>query len=1190
MMRIMVGLRALFVLLVVLATGGTIWAQASGSIVGTVSDSLGAVVPEATVMVSNTGTGESKTGRSGATGDYQFLQLLPGMYRITVEGTGFKKLVRDNVEVTVGNATRIDAALQLGGVTETVEVTTESPLLSTQTSSLNYEVGTKQIDALPLNGRNPLNLVALVPGVVPQGNTSGNASTLNVNGWGNYQIGGGAANQSSTFIDGAPINISYANSTSLVPSQDVIQEFQVATNNVSPEFGRFAGGVINMATKAGTNAFHGTAYEYYRDTIFNANLYFSKHNPANLLVRAPYVQHQFGGAVGGPIRKDHTFFFTSWEEFSLNQASPTTATVPTLAMINGDFSQVTGQLYDPVNKDAAGNRLKFGDGITGSANNNQLQGHLNPTAVVLAKMLFPAPTNSALTNNFSANIPKTTVYNQYTARFDHQLNAKNQLFARGTNWHKNRSGSSNLNNQIGNKATFGTMQAVVGDSFTITPNLVGQGRAAFLRFFDQSIPFLCCKFNMGTLLGNWSSYQSQITLAQLPQPNIAGFNNFSTGATILDVDNSYVVSGNLTWTKGRHSIEFGGESRRIEWGYQQSNSPGGTFAFDAGYSASKPPCSAPCSAPTGGYSFASYMLGFPTAGSAQEPASSLGTMYYSGLFVGDSFRASKKLTVNAGLRWEQPGSFHERNGSLSTLDLTTPQPTLASAAGAPISAGLNVTSSIVGGLDLVSTSRHPSRNWQELHWTLFSPRVGLAYSPNDKTVVRAGFGISYLPNTVAFSLGPYNNPPNSAVTTMTTSLDGNQNPYLGTTLSNPFPSGISQPPGRNQAYIDSLLGNGIQSPLSHAKYPYSEQWNAGVQRQFGGGLVIDAGYVGTHGVDLPLYSINHDQLPNQYNNLQTSTGASDLFTKVPNPFYGIIPASAGILGQQTIGKGYLLKPMPQYQYVTEDSPAIAGSSYQALQVRAEKRFKSAGVLLVSYTYAHLQGTADVLTGYLETSRFGVGGASGVQDNNNIAGEQSKSSFDVPNRAVVSYTLGLPFGRGKWLLSNANGFVDRLVGDWKLNGIATFQSGFPLAFQYSVANTIETNFAAGNAGPGLPAGVSRPDRVVGCNPVIAGAPKTKLTKYFNTACFVKSSEYAYGNEPRVDPDLRAEGIDNFDLSVAKSVAFEGGVNFEFRAEAFNLFNRTQFAPPNAQVDVATYGTVASQVNQPRLLQLSGRINF
>jgi hypothetical protein len=1066
-----VGVKGLLALLLVLATHGKVWAQANGSIVGTVTDTVGAIVPGAKVAYTNLGTNETKNTQSDASGNYQFLHLLPGNYKIVIEQTGFKQFVRSNIEVTLNNATPIDAALEVGAVSDTVEVTSESPLVSTQSSAINYEVGSKQIDSLPLNGRNVLNLVSLVPGVVLQGNTSGNASTLNVNGWGNYQIGGGAANQSSAFIDGAPINISYANSTSLVPTQDVIQEFQVTTNTVVPEYGRFAGGVINMATKSGTNDIHGTAYEYYRNAALNANLFF---NNRNNISRPEFTQNQFGAAVGGPVIKDRTFFFLSWEQFSLRQATPNTTTVPTAQMINGDFSKVPGQLYDPINKDSNGNRLPF-------VGNQIPVNRLNPTAVTLAKLLFPSPTTSGIVNNFVANIPKTTVYNQYTARFDHRLNDKNQLFARFTNWHKNNSGSSNLLNDIGNNATFATDQAVLGDSFTLTQNLVGEARASFLRFHDQSIPYLCCNFNMGTLGPNWASYQSQITLAQLPQPNITGFNNFSTGATILDTDNSYALSGSLTWTRGRHSIQFGGESRRIEWGYEQSNSPGGTFTFDNGFTAS-------ATGGTGGYSFASYMLGYPSAGSAQEPASSLGTLYYSGAFINDSFRATKKLTINAGLRWEQPGSFDERNGNLTTLDLTLPQPALSAAAGR----------TITGGLSLVDSARQPSRNWQDLHWLLFSPRIGFAYSPDEKSVLRGGFGISYLPNTVAFSLGPYNNPPNSAITTMTASLDSGADPYLATTLSNPFPSGLLQPPGRNAAAL-ALLGQGIQSPLAKTSYPYFQQWNLGLQHQFGQGLVVDVGYVGTHGVSLPLYSINHDQVPDQIINSMTPTALGTyLNTPVANPFYGIIPASAGLLGQPTVGQGYLLKPYPQFQNVTEDSPFIADSSYQALQVRVEERFKSASILLVSYTHSHLEGTADVLTGYLETSRFGVGGASGVQDNDCISCEYSKSSFDVPDRAVISYTLGPPFGRGQLLLGNANGLVDRLAGGWTINGILTFQSGFPIAFQDSSANSLETNFAAGNAGPGLPAGVTRPNYIAGCDPRIGGSPLNKLSKYFNTA--------------------------------------------------------------------------------------------
>ena len=1195
MNRIMTGVRILLVLFLALAVRGTAWGQANGSLVGTVTDNASAVIPGTKVSYTNLGTNETKTVQTDASGNYQFLQLLPGVYKVEAEQPGFKQFIRTNIEVTLNNATRIDVVLAVGAVSETVEVTAESPLVSTQSSSLNYEVGTKQIDNLPLNGRNPINLVGLVPGVVPQGNTSGNPATLNVNGWGNYQIGGGASNQSQTFIDGAPINISYANSTALVPTQDVVQEFQVATNNVSPEFGRFAGGVINMATKPGTNSFHGTAYEYYRDAVFNANTFFNKHNATNVIARPAYTQHQFGAALGGPIIKDKTFFFLSAEEFSLNNAASNTTTVPTLAMQQGDFSAICTsnggsfgssglcsnskfQLYDPTKK-VSGTRVAY-------ANNQIPKSEWNQTATILGPLLFPAPTNSGLTNNFIAALNRVTVYNQYTARIDHQINSKNQLFARITNWHKNASGTSNLQNQIGNRATFASNQDVLGDSFTLTQNLVGEGRASFLRFHDNSIPFLCCNFSESTLGGNWGSYQSQITLAQLPQPAIAGFNNFSTGATIIDTDNAYTLSGSLTWTKGRHSIQFGGESRRIEWAYQQSNSPGGTFAFDGTYTASS---SSGTAAGTGGYSYASFLLGFPTTGSAQEPNASFGTMYYSGAYINDSFRYNSKLTINAGLRWEQPGSFHERNNSLSTLDLNLPQPALSAAAGR----------TITGGLDLVDSPQRASRNWQDLHWALFSPRVGFAYSPDTKSVLRGGFGISYLPNTVAFSLGPYNNPPNSATTTMVTTLNGGIDPDTATTLSNPFPNGLLTPPGHNASAL-SLLGQGIQSPLAKTSYPYSQQWNLGVQHQFAEGFVADVGYVGTHGVSLPLYSINLDQLPDQYLPLAnvsyapdaSNTGTTNGLThKVANPFYGIIPASSGLLGQPTVAAGYLLKPYPQFLYMTEDSPFIADSSYQALQARMEKRFKAAGVLLVSYTHAHLEGTADVLTGYLETSRFGVGGASGVQDNTCMSCEYSKSSFDVPNRAVVSYTLTLPFGRGQHYANNMNGFVDRLIGSWTLNGIATFQDGFPIAFQDSTPNALEANFAAGNAGPGLPAGVTRPNYTAGCDRTVSGSPINKLTHYFNTSCFTVPSPYTFGNEPRVDPVLRAQGIDNFDLSLAKKVQISERTNFEFRAESFNLFNRVQFAPPVAQADVpSTFGTVTSQVNQPRLLQLSGRVSF
>jgi Carboxypeptidase regulatory-like domain/TonB-dependent Receptor Plug Domain len=1155
-----------------LLTCTTGWGQATGSIVGTVTDVGGAVIPSANVTYVNLATNESRSVLSDQNGNFRFLQLLPGTYKVSVQREGFQQFVQQSVEVAVGNATRVDASLQVGSATETIEVTSEAPLLSTQSSSLNYGVQSRQVQQLPLNGRNVLNLMSLVPGVVPQGNTSGNPATLNVTGWGNYQIGGGTANQAATYIDGAPINVSYVNATSLIPTQEAIQEFQVATNNVSPEYGRFAGGIVNMATKSGTNEFHGVLYEYVRNSALNANLFFNKRAK---IARPIYTQNQYGTTLGGPIIKNKAFFFLSWEGLALARATTTNTTVPTAQMLTGDFSQLLAgskptQLYNPYDTSCGGARCPFAGNLIPS-------NYLDATAKVLAPLLWPAPTTtSTITTNFTKSIPSVVEYNQYMLRGDAQLNDRNKLFGRFTNWHRNDSGASNLGNTTGTHSHYGTIQSVLGDTITINQNMIGDVRASFLRFVNVTMPFTCCDFQFSTLGPNWAQFQTQSTFPELPEPNVAGMFNFNTIPTILETDNAYVLSGSVTWMKGRHTIQFGGEGRKIEWAYVQSNTSGTTFNFGTGMSSSTPP--AP-QKPAGGFGFASFMLGAATSGFAQEPMLSKGIMWYYGAYINDSFRMSPKLTINAGLRWEQPGSFTETHGSLTTLDMNLPQPAISAALG----------KTVTGGLALINSPQFNYGHWQELHWLLFSPRVGFAYSPTSKWVTRGGFGISYLPPTVAFSVGPYNAPTNMATTTMTATLDGTT-PY--NTLSNPFPSGLTKPPGRSQAYVNSLVGQGIQSPLKHDSYPYMMQWNIGAQRQIGNTMVVNIGYVGSRGIHLPMYSINKDQLPDQY----ISMGA-DLLTQVPNPFYGIIPASAGPLGQATVGKGYLLKPYPQYLYMTADGATVGKNAYNALQVMFEKRFKTAGVMTLSYTRSSMNGTADVLSPWVEANRYGVGGAYGVQDNNNIngnstnPGEYSKGSFDTPDRVVFNYVLNLPFGHGQRFLHNANGVVNQLVGGWAINGISTFQSGFPMAFSNAVANNLETFFAAGNAGPGTGAGVTRPNFVQGCNPNVSGKPGTKLGKYFNTACYTAPDTWAFGNEPRVSPYLRNQGIDNTDFSAAKSIVFHDRYNLNFRAEFFNIFNWTQFAPPNTQPDAgAVFGTVTSQYNQPRLIQMSARFSF
>ena len=1233
--------RLLVAMFAVMAAGNMGWSQAVGSLVGTVADKSGAIVPGADVTLTNISTNVTQTVQSNSNGNFQFLQLLPSYYRVTVEKAGFEKFQVASIQVAVGNATRVEATLTVGATTSTIEVTSEAPLLSTQSSSLSYGVESKEVQQLPLNGRDPLALAGLVPGVVPQGNTSG-APTGNVNGWGNYQIGGGTANQSAMFIDGAPISVSYADSTILVPTQDSVQEFQIQTNNVSPEYGRFAGGVVNMATKSGTNDFHGTAYDYVRNAVLNANSWTNKFTGA---VRPQLVQNQYGANLGGPALKDKAFFFLSWEQLDVHTLATTNTvtaqdgSLGTPNMYNGDFSALNSlstpiQLYDPNNQTCGTGGNVRGTGTNycafttanGYAGNNIIpSSEINQTAVALAKQLLPAPTNSnnpavgGTTYNYQVILPSVADENQWTARGDENIGQKNRIFERFTDWHKNFFGVSTYHNLVGNHSYFGSDQGVLGDTLTITPTLLADVRLSFLRFVDKWLPLSCCNYNFTTSIGaGWAPVQAGATLNELPEPNISGLINFSGAAIILETDNAYIASGAFTKMLGKHTITFGGEMRKIEWDYAQSNSAGSTFSFGSGSSYSSS-CVA-CAKGSGGWGLATMLLGYPTQAQTAEPALSKGVMWYSGLYVNDSFRMSPKLTINAGLRWEQPGSFTETHGRLEALLMNLPQPAVTTAMNA---AGFSGT--FTGGLGLINSTAYPHKDWQELNWKDYSPRVGFAYSPTPTWVFRSGFGISYLPTVVAFSLGPYDSPLNLATTT---EVSNTAVPTIN--MTNPFPTTIATPPVGNsalQANINSLLGSGIQSPVPVHPDAYTMQWNAGFQKQLGSSAMVNVSYVGSKGVHSPLYSINRDQLPDQYdvcNNIAYPTVAAlpsqcnghYLSDSVTNPLSaangGPIATTVPTLGAAKVAYGYLLKPNPQYLYMTDDGAQVGYTYYQALQVMAQQRFHGGGILSAAYTLSTMKGTADSLTAYLEASRYDVGGGEGVQDNNNIngnasnPGENSRSSFTVPNRLVINYVYPLPIGRGQRFLANASRLVDGLVGGWTVQGLTIFMDGFPLAFQDSVNNTLEASYSQGYAGPGLNAGASRPNFVptgsttnagyAACtgNPVNPAKPSAKYRSgfWYNPNCYQAPTAYQYGNEPRVDPYVRAQGIDNTDLSVGKIISITERFKANIRVEAFNVFNWTQFNVPNDYADVTTsFGKItAAQYNQPRAIQMSGRFTF
>ncbi|HSR05834.1 MAG TPA: carboxypeptidase-like regulatory domain-containing protein, partial [Bryobacteraceae bacterium] len=722
-----------------------------GSIVGTVSDATGASVPNATVNVINTGTSDRRTAQTDAQGNYQFVNLVPGVYRVEIEKQGFQRLTRDQIQVQVQAAVRINAAMQVGDVTQTVEVSAAAPLLQTEQANLSQVVEGRAVQDLALNGRNVLNLVGLVPGVVPQGSSSGNpmgnqngGAGTNVNGWGNYQIGGGAANQSASYLDGAPLNVSYINAVILVPTTDAIQEFRVVTNNVSPEFGRFAGGIVNLTTRSGTNQFHGNLYEFLRNRSLNANNFFS--NRAGV-ARPPFVQNQYGANVSGPAIKDKTFFMFTWEGFKYRQGIPTVTTVPTAAMRNGDFSAPgLPTIYDPLTvcgmynnapcaTDSKGNPIYTRSAFPG---NKIPTNRMDPTARAMLNF-WALPTQSGTVNNWVGNGIAGGDQYQTNYRVDHDLSDKQRLFARYTRWVGNTIPNDLFHDKIANAVYYGTDNAVIGDTYTLSPSTVLDIRGSYLRFISGFNP-LSNGADLSQFGPAYAQLQNQVTFPQYPLPQVQGMLGAAgqpvtwNTVTARNTSNNYDISGSVTKAIGRHTWKFGGESRRIEWYFGQTNFSTPQFLFDSGFTAQNA-----LSSTGSGYPFASFLLGLPASGQAKEIGIPGQTMFYHGYYASDTFNLTRKLTINYGVRWEYPGVFREKHDSATVF-----LPTASDPLGAQT--GLNLK----GVFALVNSALYPDRGIMPAKLNGFSPRIGLAYRLNDRTVIRAGYGLSYLPNDIIF--------------------------------------------------------------------------------------------------------------------------------------------------------------------------------------------------------------------------------------------------------------------------------------------------------------------------------------------------------------------------------------------------------------------------------------------------------
>ena len=1130
-----------------------------GSIVGTVTDRSGAVITGAAVTLTNTGTSEKRSALSDAAGNYQFVNLVPGRYRVDVEQPGFKRLTRDQILVEVQGAIRVDAVLEVGETGQVVEVLAESPLLQTETSSLGHLVESRAVQEMPLNGRNVLNLVALAPGVVPGGQSMANPTMTNNSSWGNYQIGGGISNQSATLLDGAPLNTGYNNAVQLVPTQDAIQEFRVQTNSVSAEFGRFGGGVVNLTSRSGTNDLHGSVYEFLRNRVLNANTFF---NNRSGVARPAFTQNQFGANAGGPVRRDKTFFFFSYEGFRLRQGNSVLRTVPTPELREGDFSDwrtSSGALipiYDPATTCGTGSNQACAPGQTAFrtpfAGNIIPASRLDPAAKVLRNIWalpnLPGQPNTHI-NNYARNSSAGGNSDQVNARVDHNFSNRQRVFGRFTRWSNVRLPDDVYQTNTGTDINFGTEQVVLADTYTFSSNMVGDVRLAGFNFFYNSVPQ-----TTGTDLTRYGMpafLNAAVTSRHVPYPCVQNFSSFCQAVTSQAVNNSYALAPSLTLIAGRHSLRVGGDIRKLQFNFGKSNQASGVFNFDNLFTSRNP--YSPAGTGTG---WASFLLGLGASGQIpgvtgspngiQTFSLAASQMWYQGYYLADTFQVTHRLTLNYGVRWDIASPYTERFDRQSVLLPYADNP-LAQITGLPLKGRLG----LVNSPDI--TGRGSQRQWNHL----IAPRVGFAFRLNNKTVIRSGAGIFYLPNDATFSLAPWSHPINQLLTPWVTTLDGGLTPVA--TLSNPFPNGILQPPARSELFQNTLFGQSISSPVFDQPYPYLQQWNFSVQRELPGGAVVDLAYAGSRGVHL-LGSQVLNQLPEQYMAL-----GSGLQKQVPNPFYGII--RTGNLSGETVPQGQLLLPYPEYTSVSIISSSNRDSTYHSMQMKMEKRFRSGGTIVAAYTISKTIGTAETLTGWLDETGT-------VQRNQNLKLERSLLGTDVPQRLVMSYVYDLPFGKGRAM----RGVKDKLISGWGVNGVSTFQRGYPLALTTNV--NLTNSFGGG----------SRPNVVAGCDKMMPGSAQQRIPKWLNTGCFSQPAAFTFGGQSRTDPQLRGPGTNNFDFALFKTTAMTERFGLQFRTEVFNLFNRVQFGNPGLALGNPSFGVISSQVNNPRLIQFALRLQY
>ncbi len=1135
-----------------LACAGTLVAQVNKSnLTGIVRDATGAAVTGVAIKLTSVQTGAVRTESSDGSGFYRFTLLDRGTYRLEASQTGFKQFRRDGVELLTGETTTIDIALTLGEVAESVTVTGEAALLRTETGALGTTVNQQVINELPLIGRNPYVFLTLSPGIQYTGDP-GALNPWDVVGPSAFAASGAEA-RSEFLLDGIP-NMGTTN-VSLSPSPDAVQEMRVQTSAYDAEFGHSGAAFVNVSTRSGTNEYHGTAYWYLRNDNINANSFF------NNRIGAPkneFKQNTFGASFGGPFRlpklyngRDKTHYFFNFEGTQIRGNAFARAIVPTELERRGDFSRTVDRLnrpytiFDPSTTRQEGTlfvRSPFPGNAVPAA-------RFDPVAVNALKF-YPLPNAQPASGdlrNFENPQISGRRWASLASRVDHQIKQNHSVFFR-YGWNHRTDPSSAFygddccrpaGNPTSGQDEFARGNIGAGASYTwvVSPRMVFDARMGFTRYFDANIMY-GQGFNIATL-GFPAAFAGSVAYANFPRFAMVSGDVENLGAgrvpssTFINVYNPLV---NLHVTLNRHALKWGYRYMVTQQNSFAPNRSAGIFNFGRAFT--QGPNATTVSA-TGGHDFASFLLGTPNNGTADINASPALQATYHSVFFQDDWKATSRLTLNLGIRMEHENGTSDRfNRGNAGLDFATASPVESRAqanyARSPIPelAALNVK----GGLRFLATDATP-REHLNMPAVLWAPRAGYAYRLANWMVLRGGYGIFYAPNVVSnYRLDGF-----SLATQMVTSLDNNLTPFH--TLRNPFPNGLVQPPGAAGGLLTAVgqsLTAGGASPgnfLPNYLPGLNQQFSQGFQLVLPGDFSIQAAYVGSLNQRLTV-SRNINQYPDQFLPLTTRLNA-----RVPNPFAGVITDPTSALSQPTTTVLQLLRPFPQYTGVTQSSLPLGRSWYHSLQLEVSKRMGKGLYFGVAYTNSKL----------IEATSF--------LNPNDAKVERVISDSDRPQRLVMHGLYELPFGPGRALLAGAHPVVRRLVEQWQFNWIVTFQSGAPLAF-----GSAERLFRSENN-------------------------RYHVDNYFDTTQFTPQQPFTLRRSSSRTADLRAPGINKWDLTVQKSVMVREKMSFKVQAEFYNAFNRTHLGTPNTTVTSGVnFSRITGTFLNPREIQVSGRFTF